>query len=852
MTLSFTPNKRTNNSLAHHLKYWDLKDRVMYLREGGAELGFRLNPPSSTFMTESGYQRLYNDIKMVLHSIGVLARARVVMECLTDAPDLVREHFEQPLFSPALERRRNHKQKAWNERMENGELRKYNFYITLFVPGKKIKEGLSYTRDTFVALRDRIEEQGELLQRALRMAKLGPERMSDQDIFDAVWRHFNPAFALSPPRYDPISERQYLGEDALKRGPEVQLNTFSRQVIATEIDNTDHRVMQVGDHFMGTVSLQGTPKHVWIDMVREVGTELCKVGMEYRIVSDFRHEHEGNLKRGMEAAVRAFNSDKKGATVTDATSGSKEQRLVKGLEEMETSGDLPFTTGFGIIFYAKTAEEVKTYRATCVGALSRLGGKMIQAGTVENGPQFIRNLAPFAGGINANSFISLERDAADLVPMSAPWVGCKKPTSIFTTRWGTALGLDYFDPGLRNFNGVICGGSGSGKSVLASEVATDSLAQGEFVAIVDKGLSYLPLCELLSEGGTRAGKKSVDMISFEPGKTSINIFQLPEGQTQPPDEKKLAIVNLLESLLPEVAGDIVATRYSLLVSAVDQSYGFYIRTFNEDGQDVKRTEPFTLSQFVERLHKMKNVGERELPNEGKAYAQNLATQLSAFCGNSPYGKLLDRHTSSNMVLSGDFCYIDYGAIEKHPELTDIILLLINELIWQRVFRNPGRRSKAMFDEAWSLISHPKAKEIVIRGYREGRKYGLGTWAISQSVSDMASVPGILANTSIFLLGQGLNEGEQLHKMADFPLEASGMLSSLGLGVKNGREFLLGLRMADETSEGGFMGDVIRYTPDPYSYWLFSTKDTDKVLRNQYIDAHGALPGLEQLVRAFQV
>jgi len=372
--------------------------------------------------------------------------------------------------------------------------------------------------------------------------------------------------------------------------------------------------------------------------------------------------------------------------------------------------------------------------------------------------------------------------------------------------------------------------------------------------VVDKGLSYLTLCDLLADGGSSAGKRDVNVISFEPGKTSVNIFELPKGVLTPPDEKKLSVVEFLEALLPQEDGGKSMTRYSLLQAAVEQTYAYYteeVPTPGSEGGYTRQLRPFRLSHYVERLHKLERVGNQELDSGAKGYARNVAMQLGAFTGNSPYGKLLDQDTSSGAALGGDFTYIEYSAIEKHKELTDIILLLINELIWQRVYRNPGRRSKAFFDETWSLLSHEKAKAVVVRGYREGRKYGMGSWAISQAISDMANVPGILSSTSTFLLGQGLNEGEQLHKLAEFPLEASAMLPTLGAGLKGGREFLLGMRLADDALEGAFVGDVIRYTPDPYSYWVYTTNDADKRLRNKYTEEHGTLAGLERLVASFK-
>ena len=94
--------------------------------------------------------------------------------------------------------------------------------------------------------------------------------------------------------------------------------------------------------------------------------------------------------------------------------------------------------------------------------------------------------------------------AAAMLPVIGEWAGtgCRqsrlKPTPLvlLASRAGTLFGVDFFANRSGNYNAVVAGTSGSGKSVLAQEIVMGVLAGGGRVWVFDIGRSYRNCVEL--------------------------------------------------------------------------------------------------------------------------------------------------------------------------------------------------------------------------------------------------------------------------------------------------------------------------------------------------------------------
>ncbi|MCH1927134.1 DUF87 domain-containing protein, partial [Shewanella sp. C31] len=191
-------------------------------------------------------------------------------------------------------------------------------------------------------------------------------------------------------------------------------------------------------------------------------------------------------------------------------------------------------------------------------------------------------LAPFSGGIAEEKVYLLETNAAHFVPTTGAWTGSPRPVALFRTRQGALVSVDPFDKRMRNYNGIVVGGSGSGKTFAVQYLLSELLrAETASVVILDRGNNYQALVEAF--GGA--------MVEIRPGAgTSINPFDLEEGEVEPTPEKKGDLLKLLRAMVPP-GGDPTqeAVENAILEAAIDQTYKRATTVdLREDGTEEKR------------------------------------------------------------------------------------------------------------------------------------------------------------------------------------------------------------------------------------------------------------------------
>ena len=117
--------------------------------------------------------------------------------------------------------------------------------------------------------------------------------------------------------------------------------------------------------------------------------------------------------------------------------------------------------------------------------------------------------------------------------------------SLLRNRWDGLTSVNPFDPKSGNWNGIVIGGSGSGKTFLMQTLLGDLLRGDTDVMIIDRGYGYKPLVELFDG----------EIIPVEPGSSvSINPFDLPKDIVIPDSQKKGFLLTVLRAMLPSEGG----------------------------------------------------------------------------------------------------------------------------------------------------------------------------------------------------------------------------------------------------------------------------------------------------------
>jgi type IV secretory pathway VirB4 component len=127
----------------------------------------------------------------------------------------------------------------------------------------------------------------------------------------------------------------------------------------------------------------------------------------------------------------------------------------------------------------------------------------------------------------------------------------------------------------------------------------------------------------------------------------------------------------------------------------------------------------------------------------------LGKILKTWCGDTPYGRFVDRETTVEFDKS--LISFDLKGMESYPDLQGVCLFLITDLIWGQIQADRGTKKFVVFDECWKLLENDSGASFIAEVFRTFRKYYASAAAISQNMDDFAKskvASAILSNSSI--------------------------------------------------------------------------------------------------------
>jgi type-IV secretion system protein TraC len=375
---------------------------------------------------------------------------------------------------------------------------------------------------------------------------------------------------------------------------------------------------------------------------------------------------------------------------------------------------------------------------------------------------------------------------ADFLPLFGDWKGHEEPRVLLSNRAGAIVKFDPFSPTLTNFNQIISGGSGAGKSFFTNLMIAQLMKEDPQVFIIDIGGSYRKVCENLSGQYIPIGTDS---------SLRLNPFDLTDQSIDAVDQKIKFMTSLTEIMTKE-----------------DEASGIGKLERSEIEHAIKE---IIASEPAPRLSHLR---EKLLGNTEPAL-QKMGKILGPWCGDSPYGKFVDQPT--NLELKKRIVCFDLKGMESQPDLQAVCLFLITDLIWREVQRDRTSPKFVVFDECWSLLENEAGARFLGEVFRTFRKYRASAIAISQTMDDFANsrvAQAILPNASVkWILKQTGGNMPSLQKILRL----------------NEREIRL---IEGVTSKKGyyseaflFAGDdkqVVKIESTPLEYWLSTTDPVD--------------------------
>ena len=422
-----------------------------------------------------------------------------------------------------------------------------------------------------------------------------------------------------------------------------------------------------------------------------------------------------------------------------------------------------------------------------------------------------RSNMPFADNKITKSHTFDRRAMSTVFPFFTSEVGHENGIPLgFNKQTGLPILYDNFSPKLTNYNMVIFGKSGAGKSVTIKTItARSAVLMGIESLALDAEGEYGVVAEAL--GGVN--------VTLSPNsKTVINLFDIePENVKDEITGKErtvLSVENKVEDvtnglltmargstrsqevneLTKQIISEAVAEEYAALgiTNNVESLY-----TRDENGGKVNIAENYlgrtkkempTIGSWYKRICRKAQENENQdyrfhysyLVKVMKQYVREYQGQMAYFDGQSTF-ELLD---------GVPFINIDISQLEERfarPLAQQIML----SWVWEKyVKKNSEDKAKAakkrvLVDEAWMLLPYPEAVDFLNTMARRARKRNVSLAVISQKFQDFyekQEVQAVLTSSETKLfLAQDKSEIEYLREVFKLSEGEAGFLITCNRG-----------------------------------------------------------------------
>lgn len=457
-------------------------------------------------------------------------------------------------------------------------------------------------------------------------------------------------------------------------------------------------------------------------------------------------------------------------------------------------GETPFKAYMNMFVYAKDAAEATSMASICQ-SLYRGMGFILQDDNYIMLPLFLQAL-PMAYHADAQRDLRRRRtfttaNVAEIAPIQSDWKGGGRPVLPLISRRGQLQFIDLFSNKRGGYSGVVCAGTGAGKSFFVNEMIVSYLGLGSKVWIIDVGRSYEKLCDILNG----------DFLVFD---TATNMSLNPFSSVLDIDEE----MTMLKAILAQMASNIP-------LDDLSQSYmeEAIKECFAEHGTSTSITD---IASYLTAKPDSRQV--------------DLGMKLYPYTSGGSYATFFEGASTFNP--KGGFVCLELEELKSKKDLQEVVLLTLVYKIQQDMMQR-GENKLVIIDEAWDLLTGGNTSQFMETGYRRFRKYGGACLSITQSINDFYKIPAgvaIVENSDYFFLLRQRAESIEALKQSQKVSLSEGMydlLKSVHTDAGNYSEIFL------YAPDGIAIG---RLVVDRFTQLLYTTKPEEFLVLKQMTDS----------------
>ncbi|MEK7400034.1 MAG: TraC family protein [Candidatus Poribacteria bacterium] len=310
----------------------------------------------------------------------------------------------------------------------------------------------------------------------------------------------------------------------------------------------------------------------------------------------------------------------------------------------------------------------------------------------------------------------------NLMPVFADGQNYNSPLMLLVGRRGQLFFFDNFktaDSSNGNFNMIVVGASGRGKSVWLQEYSVSLLKNGGQVVIIDDGRSFKNTCELLDG----------DFVDFGGGEFCLNPFSLYQTSETEDDRQEYKedfeepfidlIVSILCIIINVDKNNNLNPEMGLYRSILTYAVVEVMKTYGNSGG---------FSEIREELLTNPNINN----DATKEFIDQIAYILKNYSDDGRYAKYFNG--KATLDIKNKLTVFELSDLEHNEILQSSALLTVTFLVYAKI-RNRSTPTALIIDEFWRMGKHPVLKGPIGGFSRRGRKYNLSLIVASQCMSD---------------------------------------------------------------------------------------------------------------------
>lgn len=395
----------------------------------------------------------------------------------------------------------------------------------------------------------------------------------------------------------------------------------------------------------------------------------------------------------------------------------------------------------------------------------------------------------------------------DLVPISVPSPGTEDIVTHFHTYRDTLFQFSTFSDEFNNWNQIVIGQTGSGKSFIVNALLAKSLVSTKSpqVMILDLGKSFKKLTEFW--GG--------DYITIDLDDPDLGLNPIPLRDSVFENEN-LSSFGLLDFTVQLI----------IMMCGLSQNKELQPRIVRECLLNSYETVQGRTPILSDLQKSLLQYADKSKDIEDASIARKLGKLLDEYTV-GVYSKIFNRESKFSHK-SNFFCF-DFKQANSNEKIREIITYIIGGYFTRKMTEN-SEHKYIIIDEFSTTMQHETGAMFCKMVAKNCRKHGVSFICISQEIEDFLSNPAARAvyNQSNFKWFLKMNDSLEKHSEY-LRLSSRDVQIIQGLHTKKGQYSQVYLNYANNKT-------LLYLRPDPLTYWICTNDPKDNKMAQLYQEA----------------